>query len=402
MSAIGQFPSPSGPPPSGKRPRRTLIVALIAVAALVVGVGGTVLVLSSTGAFSTEIVAEPVQTPGDNPFMPPVGSDAPSTAPPSGTGRTVTGDRAGLYGGTLNNSSCDPQKMITFLRSDPQKAAAWAAVQGIAVADIPRYVGGLTPVVLRSDVAVTNHGFTDGRATPRNSILQAGTAVLVDRSGTPRARCMCGNPLTPAQTFSRPHYEGSRWPSFSPGNITIIINSPVIVNQFIIINIVNYQIIHRPAGSRGEQDRTDVVPPPTEYTPPPGTVAPPAQPALAGEWTLRRTNTTCQNFPEGCSSGAVPVRFDDCTDTQCSISRTDGVWQAAHTISSQGSNSWRAEFDDIAITCEGQENVATVTIELELDSSGTSATGLYEVAAATNPGCESNARASYRVTGSRS
>jgi hypothetical protein len=42
---------------------------------------------------------------------------------------------------------------------------------------------------------VTNHSFVDGRAVAFQSILQAGTAVLVDQDGVPVARCRCGNPL---------------------------------------------------------------------------------------------------------------------------------------------------------------------------------------------------------------
>jgi uncharacterized protein DUF6777 len=78
--------------------------------------------------------------------------------------------------------------------SSPDKAAAWAGVEGITPADIPRYVVELTPVTLRSDPAVTNHGFANGTPTTLRSVLQVGTAVLVDKFGVPRVRCMCGNP----------------------------------------------------------------------------------------------------------------------------------------------------------------------------------------------------------------
>ena len=48
---------------------------------------------------------------------------------------------------------------------------------------------------LRFDTRVTNHGFNDGEATPFQSLLEAGTAVLVDNTGVPRVKCNCGNPL---------------------------------------------------------------------------------------------------------------------------------------------------------------------------------------------------------------
>ena len=65
----------------------------------------------------------------------------------------------------------------------------------ISVADIPTYIGTLTPMQLRADTRVTNHGFVDGHATSLQSVLQAGTAVLVDDQGRPRVKCGCGNPL---------------------------------------------------------------------------------------------------------------------------------------------------------------------------------------------------------------
>ena len=42
---------------------------------------------------------------------------------------------------------------------------------------------------------MTNHSFVNGRAVGFQSILAAGTSVLVDDYGNPVARCRCGNPL---------------------------------------------------------------------------------------------------------------------------------------------------------------------------------------------------------------
>ena len=69
--------------------------------------------------------------------------------------------------------------------------------RGITPEEIPAYIAGLSDVVLQADTRVTNHGFLDGQANPIDEVLQAGTAVLVDAYGIPRARCYCGNPLTP-------------------------------------------------------------------------------------------------------------------------------------------------------------------------------------------------------------
>jgi hypothetical protein len=53
-------------------------------------------------------------------------------APPAGSGGTFTASTPGLYGGTLDKASCDAAKMVEFLRANPDKARAWASVQGIA------------------------------------------------------------------------------------------------------------------------------------------------------------------------------------------------------------------------------------------------------------------------------
>jgi hypothetical protein len=288
-----------GAPRRPERSRRALV--LLIVIALVIGVGGTLLVLFATGSFSTEIRAEPIQTPGVNPFMPPAGTDQPNiTPPPNGSG-SVSGATAGLYGGTLNNSSCDAQAMVRFLLANSDKAVAWASVLGINPADIPNYVADLTPVILRTDTAVTNHGFANGQATTVNSVLQAGTAVLVDKFGTPRVRCMCGNPLTPPSTFSRPRYAGPIWNSFSQANIVIIQPVAQVINEFIIVNPITNEVIYRPRGTSGDRDRLQsgsTPTPPTSTTvdasPPP----PPAEPAgdvpeaFLGTWqgTIQQDN----------------------------------------------------------------------------------------------------------------
>ncbi|HUF84724.1 MAG TPA: DUF6777 domain-containing protein, partial [Acidimicrobiia bacterium] len=184
-----------------------LVVALIVV-------GGVAVVLATGGdeAEAAEFEREPVETAGDNPFMPNVGTDQGGVTPPPDTGETFEGNTPGLYGGTMNQAQCDAEQLITFLEQNADKAAAWAQVLGIKAADIRDYVSGLTPVVLRSDTYVTNHGFENGRATSFPAVLQAGTAVLVDDKGAPVVKCYCGNPLTPPPTTGGAKYSGPKWP----------------------------------------------------------------------------------------------------------------------------------------------------------------------------------------------
>ena len=162
-------------------------------------VGGALAVVLASGddeAAASEVVREPVSSSGANPFMQSVGTDEPDVTPPPDTGGTFEGSTPGLYGGTMNQGSCDAEQMIAFLEANPDKAAAWADVLGIEVSEIRSYVATLTPVVLRSDVYVTNHGFANGRATTVPAVLQAGTAAFVDQYGFPVVKCYCGNPLT--------------------------------------------------------------------------------------------------------------------------------------------------------------------------------------------------------------
>jgi hypothetical protein len=252
------------------------IVGIVAVVVIVLVVGG--IVVFSQGddeASATEVQTEPISSPGADPFAPAVGTD--EQIPPVQAGGTFEGNHVGLYGGTLNQSSCDREQLVTFLSQNPDKAAAWAGVLGISTTQISTYVGGLTPVLLRSDTLVTNHGFVNGQATVIPAVLQAGTAVLIDDKGFPVTKCYCGNPLTPP-TFYKPQwvprYAGPTWPGFSGTSITIIQSSTTIIDTFVLVDPRTRQPFDRPRGSSGARD-TPVNPPSTTTTaPPPTTLAP--------------------------------------------------------------------------------------------------------------------------------
>jgi len=303
--------------------RLLLIVAIFAV--LAASIGTALVVRLGTGeATADETRTEPVQTPGDNPFMPAVGADAGNVTPPQQTGGSFPGDTPGLYGGTLNNASCDANAMVSFLQSQPDKAEAWAAVLGITSAEIPNYVADLTPVILRSDTAVTNHGFVDGHASTLNSVLQAGTAVLVDKYGVPRARCYCGNPLTPA-TGSPQRYIGSTWQGFSPTSITIVQPSTAPIIQFTLVNPATNEILYRPRGPNAQHDRTANPPTPPTSTqttlasatqpeppqPPATETTQPEPPQPVVDWRNRAYTTDCDGYVQAPFTVDVRVGGDN-------------------------------------------------------------------------------------------
>jgi hypothetical protein len=223
------------------------VVVMLITAATVVVVGG-----GSAGA--DEFFLEPVSTLGDNPFLEGVDTDEPDVEPPEETGGTFEAATPGLYGGTMNEDQCDADQIVAFLGDNADQAGAWADVRGIAVAEIAEYVDGLTPVVLRSDTAVTNHGYRDGAATGFPAVLQAGTAVLVDEYGSPVVKCYCGNPLTEPPSHKDATYRGTRWTHFQPTTITVVVRVTVVINIFVLVDGTTNQTFGRPAGTSGDED----------------------------------------------------------------------------------------------------------------------------------------------------
>src|SRR4051794_41934788 len=92
----------------------------------------------------------------------------------------------------------------------------------------------LTSVTLRSDTAVTNHGFRNDRASPFESVLQAGTAVLANEYGVPRGRCACGNPPKPPTVKPGPGYKPPRR-GVSSGEGAGIQPGPGPIKDFVIV-----------------------------------------------------------------------------------------------------------------------------------------------------------------------
>ncbi|MFE2148543.1 DUF6777 domain-containing protein [Streptomyces lavendulae] len=292
-------PPPGAEPPGGSRPWwrsgpgiAAAVVALAAVAALVVvltrpGGGG------STQRAGAEVFLQPASATGPAPFTestaarqatPPPYSPAPVPSP-AGTGttptRSVSGAAPGLYGGTKDVVSCDVPRQIAALTADPAKNAAFASALGIGPRAVPGYLRGLTPVQLRTDTRVTNHGYRDGRATPYQAVLQAGTAVLVDDRGVPRVRCACGNPLgAPVPLPANPKRSGQPWPSYRPSEVVVIAPSKTVVHKIVIYDHGSGRWYERERGAQPKPDRP--VPPPVTPTPPAGTPSPVTSPPPSG------------------------------------------------------------------------------------------------------------------------
>ncbi|WP_406491224.1 hypothetical protein OHB06_04925 [Streptomyces sp. NBC_01604] len=347
LSGPSQPPSgpPSQPPGSGGahapepgRPwwrsvPRVAILAALVVAAVVL----TVVFTRSDGGGSAkggEVFLQAAGKSGPDPFTestatdssaPPLSASPTTESAPAGAVRGVDGGAPGLYGGTRKVASCDVEKQITALKGAPEKNRAFASVAGVDPAEVPAYLRSLTPLQLRMDTRVTNHGYRDGAATSYQAVLQSGTAVLVDGHGVPRVRCACGNPLTPPvaqQTTLR--RTGDSWPSYQPSNVVVVAPSAQVVNTFVVYDPDRGDWFARHRGDTGEKDKkTD---PPARHPTPsvsastptsPTTGSPPPCVSLPAGSTRTPTgdetpcpSTSTSTAPSSPSSSSEPPTLD--------------------------------------------------------------------------------------------
>ncbi|WP_327267506.1 hypothetical protein OG233_02060 [Streptomyces sp. NBC_01218] len=203
-------------------------------------------------------------TAGSVPGAPDAGTEvlpaggAPATAP---VAHAVLGDAAGLYGGVRSTPSCDVDQQADLLAEDAGRARAFARVAGIEAVQIPGYLRALTPVVLRADARVTDHGFAARGSTTFQTVLQAGTAVMADSRGLPRVRCASGDPLTPAVPLTgRIANRGERWADYDPERVVDITPSTRVLDSLVIADLVAPGWIERPLGE-GAEDLSPADPP---------------------------------------------------------------------------------------------------------------------------------------------
>jgi hypothetical protein len=217
-----------------------------------------------TSTASGEVFLQPAADTGPDPFTEstaeekssasPVSPSGPSESAPQNAVQGVKGDAPGLYGGTRNVASCDVEKQITYFKGAPDKQRAFASVLRVDPPDVPAYLRTLTPVQLRMDTHVTNHGYKDGAPTRYQAVLQAGTAVLVDDRGVPRVRCACGNPLGPPATQQNAlKTTGDAWPGYSSSKVVMVAPAPEPVDVFVMCE-PDGEWFERHKGDTGKKD----------------------------------------------------------------------------------------------------------------------------------------------------
>ncbi|WP_369269617.1 DUF6777 domain-containing protein [Streptomyces sp. R11] len=174
------------------------------------------------------------------------------------------GDTPGLYGGSKQPTICDVARLKEFL-TDPaneRKAQAWAAALSLTTAEIPDYLGRLTPVLLRHDTLVKNHDYKKGKAVPFNALLQTGIAILVDERGLPAVKCSCGNPLRPFEgdtTRIKVEFDdrNEEWKGYEKSSVVAVRPATREVEQLALVDVHEPDRgVNRPVGTTGEDDTT--------------------------------------------------------------------------------------------------------------------------------------------------
>lgn len=251
-------PASQTPAPPHARWRAAIVAG--AIIAAIATVTATLAFTSSSETPTesiTAVVLESSTTPGQDPFTSSVATtDTPDKIPtfssPDGNTEPVPATTPGLYGGTGDLQTCDLDALTDFLTEQTNKANAFSQVITIPSSDLNQWINTLTPVILRQDTLVTNHGYTNGQANPYQAVLQAGTAVAIDQFGVPRVRCECGNPLAPP-AVDTPQFTGAQWPGFEPDQTITIKPSDTSIETLTITNITSGETYEQPVTSTEPQ-----------------------------------------------------------------------------------------------------------------------------------------------------
>ncbi|MFF4231898.1 DUF6777 domain-containing protein [Streptomyces sp. NPDC001820] len=261
---------------------RIATIAIAVVAAVVLAIVFTR--PGGQGAVAAEeIVRDPVNSSGEAPFTPPsTVEEAPTGEAPAPPTTNLRGSDAGVYGGTQRVASCDVEKQISYLSADPAKNSAFASALGLSPSQVPGYLRSLTPLRLSYDTRVTNHRYKDGAPSAYQSVLQAGTAVLVDDHGVPRVRCACGNPLKPpVKVEGNVRLTGPTWPGFQPTKVVQVQPSATVIDVFVVYDPHRDDWFERKQGDQQGRHDNKVPPPPRPkppHSPSPHTTSPSGEP----------------------------------------------------------------------------------------------------------------------------
>ena len=292
----------AGAADGGGPPRRSRVVPAVLVVAAVVAVAVGVVALRGGGDGGSDgVVLLPAAEVGPDPWADDLdllpaaergaaaGSGdgaAPAEAadvegvedldePVALAGRRVRGNATALYTGARDEAPCDVEALTELLTGDDADEAladAWFAALDLHVEDGGRdgYLDDLTALRLRLDTRVTAHGRTggdgDGGARAYQAVLQAGTAVLVDDRGIPRARCAGATPLAEVDPGAEgdvdpdaePANPDEAWDGFDPAAV-VVVEPGTTTEGFEVAGGAAGPFV-RPLGSDGDRDRAVFTP----------------------------------------------------------------------------------------------------------------------------------------------
>jgi tRNA A-37 threonylcarbamoyl transferase component Bud32 len=286
--------------------------------------------VAGAGAFAPDFRAGPTPSSG--------GSSLPAGIVDTGA---VSGATEGIYRAVKGGSPCDRDGLSAFFMQNPSIADLWVravagdpvlatteAFRSVTATTLPGYIAALTPVLLRADTQVTAFARTADAVAARQSVLQAGTAVLVDERGLPRLRCHGATPLTsPARNTPTANRAGDPWPGFELRATVVMTPAANPLHQFGLADPTGATIFRRPAGSAGAKDIDQV----------------PQTALLEGAYVVQGTQVACSGL-KSCDTQkpmTMTVQLRNCSPTQCTISAnaywdgefplvaTDGRWSGA-------------------------------------------------------------------------
>ncbi len=247
------------------------MAAIALVVGLIALVGGLLLAgddgQTSDLAVAGRVRLEPARGEGPDPFTPSVaspvdlpdrdgsGADPGQPVPDPASEPGESGTAPGVFGGVFEDAACDVDRLIEELIGDEAAVDAWASASGMQPSEVSSHLRTLTPAVLLRDTRATVNGLVEGQAVPRQSVLEAGTVVLVGPSGLPELRCAGGNPLLPPVAFDDlVTFEGDAWSGFDPEDVTSI-EEGTPVEVFLLTDVETGEPFARPVGTRGDEDR---------------------------------------------------------------------------------------------------------------------------------------------------